>query len=195
MQLTEALNYMKTIIDNGKQRKNRPISVKEGLIVYLRALVTEGSVSTKDLAVLKGVVKQTDAIMDSRMTVDEAFVRSLCSADNNEYTSLKSEVGQVIKPEEQRLKPKKANGNKTVKRKEYTFSGIKKEDEGLKKILEEASSTPSTQSNETETWEPFVYKPTGSCGRIEEGLREAARQEWWERNHPSHDEVWSKCRH
>ena len=194
MELTEALNYMKTIIDNGKQRKNRAITVKEGLLAYLKVLVVEDSISKQDCEVLKGIVRHTDDIMDSIMTVDEAFVRSLCNVENVKYTSLKTEEGQVVQQESKKNNPKISSTNVIDNSKKYTFSHLEDQDH-FKKIIEELESKPQEERVESKPWDTFPYKPDGRCGRFEEASRKAAYEEWYERTHPSNDGINPKCRH
>ena len=88
MKITEALNYMKTIINNGKKNNNSTRTVRKGLFDYLGTLIGEGVISDEDCHVLSGVVKQIGAIMRSEITVDEAFVKSMCNVQETPYVPL-----------------------------------------------------------------------------------------------------------
>lgn len=170
MELTKALNYMKIIIDNAKKRKNSTINVRNGLKEYLAALIEEGVITETDLNILVGVIDRVDAIMKSKMSVDEAFVRSMCAAQNEKYIQVEYKKDTIGSTNQVPLK--------------------NKEKDSLSKPL---STKESYSSN---PWDSFPIEPDGSCGRFQNVRKKEAYMEWKKRLFEKEDNgVWSKCRH
>lgn len=184
MQLTKALNYMKTIIDNGKKRKSSTINVRKGLKEYLSTLVGEGVISQEDCQILTGVMNRIDPIMKSEMTVDEAFVRSMCGVQDTQYAPLASEKGQVVQP--------------TIVKESGKKTSAPKKKQTRKSKPKTTSSTTTTYTpveRHSNPWDNWPIEPDGSCGRIQEARKKAAYEEYWEHKFRGCDGIPYKCRH
>ncbi len=177
MELTKALNYMKTIIHHGMERKNSTINVRNGLKEYLGTLIKEGVISGEDAQILGGIVQRLDLIMKKEMTVDEAFVRSMCHEENTPY----------ISDGEKKTTPAK----KTTTRRKKTS----KPKAVVSTSTEESVSKPIAERRSSNPWDNFPIEPDGSCGRIQEARRKAAYEEWLDSLSSHEDEIWPKCRH
>ena len=179
MEITEALNYMKTIIDNAKERGNSTINVRKALKEYMGALVQEKLLEVNDFNVLAGVVSRVDPIMKSKMTVDEAFVRSMCDEQQVKYhtSSLENKEEKLVKPVRKSTK--------------YTVQEESKKPEPKKKNRE-----PREETRRSDPWDSFPVPEyaRGSCGRAQEAAKKTAYEEWRD-SLRSDDGIWSKCRH
>lgn len=178
MEITEALNYMKTIVDNAKKRGNSTINVRKALKEYMGALVQEKLLEVNDFNVLAGVVSRVDPIMKSQMTVDEAFVRSMCDEQQVKY-----HTSSLENKEEKTVKTTRKSTKRTV------------QEESKKSEPKKKNSEPR-ETRRSNPWDSFPVPEyaRGSCGRAQEAAKKTAYEEWRD-SLRSDDGIWSKCRH
>jgi len=145
MKLIKAFNYMKKIINNGKENDLSVDNVRKGVIEYIDTLVQEKEISFDDRKILIQVSKKLKKIMESKVTADEVFVEAISIKDNIDY------IGCSIKKVEKIRKCFNEEPKKQIKQ---------------SKVQSDIS---------TDTGNPWDYLPVepGTCGRTWDAQRRA----------------------
>ena len=82
MKVTEAFNFMKLIIKNGKSKRLSVGKVKGAINDYINVLISQKCLSKVGIRLLYGVSLRIDDIMHDIVTPDEVFVNMLSTMED-----------------------------------------------------------------------------------------------------------------
>ncbi len=95
MKVTEAFEFMKTIINNGKSKKFSVNKIRKTIDDYLNILMIQRCISKTGFILLSKVVSRLDDIVKNKVTADEVFISSLSEIDEEVFQEKRSFVRNI----------------------------------------------------------------------------------------------------
>ena len=87
MENTEALNFIKRIVNESKKNNRDYRCVQDEMVTYLEMLYEEKQITREQKNLLLSIFDKMKKIMDGRITVDEVFVEALSKKEKSKYVS------------------------------------------------------------------------------------------------------------
>ena len=78
MELIDAYNFMKKIIDNAKDNNYKVDNVKKSLYQFLNILKEQNCLSLMDYEILLSVTNELNDIMNDEKDINQVFIEILC---------------------------------------------------------------------------------------------------------------------
>ena len=85
MENTEALNFIKRIINESKKNNSDYKCVQFEIMSYLDVLYDEKQITKQQKCLLLSILDKMEKIMNGRITADEVFVEALSKKENSKY--------------------------------------------------------------------------------------------------------------
>lgn len=153
METTEAFNYIKKIINEGKKNNKDYKLIQWDISQYLDILIDEKQITKKQNTLLSCVLGRMKDIVANKITADEVFVKALSKRENSKYVTCNMH--------------KYIDGSDSKKQQE------KKQEEDKPKV-----KVKTRKENHGNPWDYLPVEP-GTCGKSWDAQRKAQWDKMW----------------